>query len=214
MKAGLAESDPTIGVEAPIRRRALPRDIPPEKVSELLELELGKTPLRDQAMLELLYGAGLRASELVGANLSDLDLREKTLFVRGKGRKERIALFGGKCEAALKAYLQSERPPGGEALFLNERCKRISARTVQRTVERRRELVGIPKEATPHSLRHSFATHLLNGGADLKTVQQLLGHENLATTQVYTHVSIERLREVVAERHPHGRRLKKRASGG
>jgi len=193
-------------MDAPIRRQRLPKDIPPEQAIELVSLFHGKHPFRDQAVLELLYGAGLRASEVVRINIQDLDLKEKCVHVHGKGSKERIAIFGEPCAQAIANYLLYERKNAASpALFVNDRKKRLSQRTVQRIVERRRALVGLSREVTPHSLRHSFATHMLTGGADLKTVQQLLGHESLETTQVYTHVSIEQLREVVAKKHPRGK---------
>jgi site-specific recombinase XerD len=204
IEVGVLPSDPTVGIEAPIKRTRLPKDISPEQADALMDAELGETPLRDQAVLELLYGAGLRASEVVAANLVDLDLKAMNLKVRGKGRKERVVVFGGPAVEAIESYLGSERPAGGPSLFAG-RDGRLSTRTVQRIVERRRALAGLPADTSPHSLRHSFATHMLTGGADLKTVQQLLGHESLGTTQVYTSVSIERLRDVVAKRHPRGK---------
>jgi integrase/recombinase XerC len=202
---GVLSTDPTAGIEAPIKRTRLPKDLSPEQAFDLLESDLGKSPKRDRAVLELLYGAGLRASEVVGIDLRDLDPASQTLAVRGKGRKERMVVYGEPAADALDAYIQSERRQGGEALFVNSKGGRLTSRTVQRIVERRRALVGLPADASPHSLRHSFATHLLTGGADLKTVQQLLGHESLGTTQVYTSVSIERLRDVVAKKHPRGK---------
>ena len=207
VKTGRSPRDATAGIEAPRRRRSLPKDISPEQAAELVGRLLGRTPLRDRAILELLYGAGLRAGELVAVNLQDLDERERTVLVRGKGKKERIAVFGEPCARAIREYTAGERPGSDSpALFLNPRGRRLSQRTVQRIVERHRLHAGLSPDVTPHSLRHSFATHLLTGGADLKTVQQLLGHESLVSTQIYTHVSIERLREVVAKRHPRGRR--------
>lgn len=202
---GLMDADPSAAIDAPILGKSLPKDLSPQQVAELVEANLGKTPLRDQAILELLYGAGLRAAEVVAINLADIDIQGRSVLVRGKGRKERLAVFGEQAADVIQAYLADERPTGKEALFVNSKGGRLTTRTVQRIVERRRALAGLPKDATPHSLRHSFATHMLNGGADLKTIQQLLGHESLATTQVYTGVSIERLREVVAKRHPRGR---------
>ncbi|MBA3725110.1 MAG: tyrosine recombinase XerC [Armatimonadetes bacterium] len=201
---GEIENDPAIGMDSPINRRTLPKDIAPEQAFELLTAEIGKTPLRDRAILELLYGAGLRASEVVAVDLNDIN-RDRTIRVRGKGNKDRIAVYGELCAEAARRYIDEERVGGGPALFTNDKGARLSQRTLQRIVERRRSLVGLSPDVSPHSLRHSFATHLLNGGADLKTVQQLLGHESLATTQIYTHVSIERLREVVAKRHPKGK---------
>ncbi|HWP31146.1 MAG TPA: tyrosine recombinase XerC [Fimbriimonadales bacterium] len=203
---GLIEKDPAWGLESPIRRKRLPKDISPEQAIELVTLSRGKHPFRDQAILELLYGAGLRASEVVRINLQDLDLKEKCVHVHGKGSKERIAIFGEPCAQAIANYLLYERKDAdSSALFINDRKKRLSQRAIQRIVERRRALVGLSREVTPHSLRHSFATHMLTGGADLKTVQQLLGHESLETTQIYTHISIEKLREVVAKKHPRGK---------
>lgn len=206
-RRGVIEVDPTEGLEAPYRRRTLPKALNKGQVSGLLDQAFGsRTPLRDQAMLELAYAAGLRASEVVGSNLGDLDLKARTLQVRGKGNKERVVLFGEACGRALSAYLSEERvePGDGRALFTNDKGGRLSSRTLQSVVKRWCRAVGLPPDVSPHTLRHSFATHLLDGGADLKTVQQLLGHEDLATTQIYTHVSIERLKEAVARAHPRG----------
>lgn len=199
------ESDPTEHLDAPFRRRPLPKAVSQAQAETLLDQEAPtQTPLRDQAALELAYGAGLRASEVVGVNLLDLDLEEATVLVRGKGNKERVALFGEPCRRAILAYLNGERVPddGSGALFTNARGRRITTRTFQNLVKRWARSAGLPPDVSPHTLRHSFATHLLDGGADLKTVQQLLGHENLATTQIYTHVSIERLRDAVSKAHP------------
>ncbi len=207
VRIGLAEQDVCAGLDAPIRRTRLPKDVSPEQASALVEAEVGRFPLRDRAILELLYGAGLRASEVVKLDLGDLELRERSARVMGKGRKERIVFYGTSCADAIAAYLSAERKAGSsQALFVNQQGKRLGQRTLQNIVARRRALAGVSHDVTPHSLRHSFATHLLTGGADLKTVQQLLGHESLETTQVYTHVSIERLRKVIATKHPKGRR--------
>ncbi len=204
---GRIDHDPTESLEAPFRRRNLPKTLSQQQAEALLDQpEFGQTPLRDRALLELGYSAGLRASELVGVNLSDVDLGAMSLNVRGKGNKERVALFGQTCREALVAYADRERVGGeDDALFTNAHGKRLTARTVQNVVKRWALRAGLPPEASPHTLRHSFATHLLDGGADLKTVQQLLGHENLATTQIYTHVSIERLRDAVRKAHPKSR---------
>lgn len=204
-KSGLCQSNICAGIEAPLKRTTLPKDISPEQAACLVEKSHGPTPLRDRAVLELLYGAGLRAAEVIAIDIQDLDLAAGTVKVKGKGNKERIAVFGEPCAEAIAAYLQNERPSSdNNALFLNPAGSRLSQRAVQRIVSRRRALTGLSSDVTPHSLRHSFATHMLTGGADLKTVQQLLGHESLETTQVYTHVSVERLREVVAKKHPRG----------
>lgn len=205
IEVGLLGADPAVAIEAPIKRTRLPKDLSPGQAMELMEVEVGKAPLRDQAILELLYGAGLRASEVVGIQLNDVDLGSRTVRVRGKGRKDRIVVFGEPAGDAIERYIEGERPLEGGSLFVGAAGKSLSTRTVQRIVERRRALAGLPNDASPHSLRHSFATHMLTGGADLKTVQQLLGHESLGTTQVYTSVSIERLRDVVAKKHPRGK---------
>ena len=137
-------------------------------------------------------------------NVSDFDFREHSLRVRGKGNKERVALFGEPCAAALRTYVDEERsePREGDPLFTNPEGGRLTVRTAHRIVKRWSVQAGLPPETSPHTLRHSFATHLLDGGADLKSVQQLLGHESLATTQIYTHVSIERLKDAVEKAHP------------
>jgi integrase/recombinase XerC len=198
-------ADPTELLEAPIRRRQLPKALSQHQAELLLDQDpVGKTPLRDLAILELAYGAGLRAAEVAGVKTTDLELGEGTVKVFGKGSKERVAVFGDACRDALTQYLDGERvePDKGYALFTNAHGKPLTTRTVQNVIKRWARAAGLPDDVSPHTLRHSFATHLLDGGADLKTVQQLLGHENIATTQVYTHVSIERLREAVEKAHP------------
>lgn len=206
-KMGWIDQDPSQGIESPFRRKPLPKVISPEQAHTLMEFQYGKSPLRDIAILELLYGAGLRASELVAMDLDTINLKDNTAKVRGKGNKDRLAVFGEPCRQAIEKYILHERTPTEcKALFVNPKGQRISQRTVQKIVERRRNWLGLSQEVSPHTLRHSFATHLLNGGADLKSVQQLLGHESLATTQIYTHVSVERLREIVRTKHRRGRR--------
>jgi integrase/recombinase XerC len=203
---GQIDHDPTESVEAPIRRRRLPKAISALETNDLLDQsDVGRTPRRDRAMLELMYAAGLRASEVVAVNFGDFDLKEGTVRVRGKGNKERMTLFGTACRESLEAYVAQERKPSNltpEPLFTNDRGGRITSRTLQNVVKRWARSCGLPPGVTPHTLRHSFATHLLDGGADLKTVQQLLGHESLATTQIYTHLSIERLKTAVDRAHP------------
>ncbi len=203
LQQGWISSDPCLALEAPYKRKKLPKAVSQAQATALLDQEpVGKTPLRDRALLELAYGAGLRASELVAVNLTDLDLEAAQVLVHGKGSKERIAVFGGPCQLALNAYIDQERHPGENALFTNATGKRLTSRTVQNVIKRWAMAAGLPPDVTPHTLRHSFATHMLDGGADLKTVQQLLGHESLATTQIYTHISIERLRDAVGKAHP------------
>lgn len=203
--AGKIEIDPTEVLEAPIRRKRLPKALSMTQASELLDQE-GKTrtPLRDRAILELMYSAGLRVSELVSIDLEQLNFKEQSLVVRGKGNKDRVVLFGSTARAAILDYVDGERvkPLEGNPLLTNPRGKRLTTRSVQNIVKRWAVRVGLPPETSPHTLRHSFATHLLDNGADLKSVQQLLGHESLATTQIYTAVSVERLKKAVDEAHP------------
>jgi integrase/recombinase XerC len=152
-----------------------------------------------------MYSAGLRASEVVGVNIRDLDLVNCSLRVFGKGNKERVTLFGKTCAEGLSHYFAAERARSSDPsdpAFTNRNGQRLTTRTVQNIVKRWAVRAGLPPDVSPHTLRHSFATHLLDGGADLKSVQQLLGHESLATTQIYTHLSIERLKETVDKMHP------------
>ena len=164
---------------------------------------------RDLALLELLYAAGLRVGEACGLDLDDLDLRTRTVRVLGKGRKERLVPIGVPCAEALSRYLEGGRErfvtaetPAG-ALFLNARGKRLTSRDAHRIVQKLGTRAGTGLAVHPHQLRHTFATHLLEGDADLRSVQELLGHSDLRTTQVYTHVSAERLRRTYDRAHPH-----------
>jgi integrase/recombinase XerD len=199
------DRDPTEPLEAPFRRRNLPKSLNQPQTFELLDQkDVGRTPKRDRAILELIYSAGLRAAEVVGLDLNDLDFQQNTMKVIGKGDKERVVFFGSTAANAAQDYIVSERTAaiGHGALFTNDKGGRLTTRTVQKIVKRWALSVGLPPETSPHTLRHTFATHLLDGGADLKTVQQLLGHSSLATTQIYTHISIERLHETVQKAHP------------
>lgn len=203
LAAGRIESNPTEAMESPYKRKTLPKALTQHQAEHLLDQEpVGKSPLRDKALLELAYAAGLRASELVGVDLADLDLKNQQVNVRGKGNKERVALFGKTCRTVIEDYVAKERVDGETCLFTNPSGKRLTTRTVQNIMKRWALAAGLPPDVSPHTLRHSFATHLLDGGADLKTVQQLLGHESLAATQIYTHISIDRLRDTVRKAHP------------
>lgn len=203
LRVGEIEVDPTDGLQGPYRRRSLPKALSESQTEAMLDAEpASQFPHRDRALLEILYGAGLRAAEVVALDLHDVDFGEATLRVRGKGSKERLVFFGRTCAAALRDYLSAERETDEAALFVNRRGNRLSTRTLQNIVKRWARAAGLPADVSPHTLRHSFATHLLDHNADLKTVQQLLGHESLATTQIYTHVSIERLRDTVRKSHP------------
>ena len=167
----------------------------------------GPLGTRDRALLELLYGTGLRVSELVALKLDDVDLAARQVRTVGKGRKERIVPFGRAAGDAVKAWLRERtamRPSAGDAtfLFLNARAGRLTDRSVRRHPRPRRSAAGVPRHASPHDLRHSFATHLLAAGADLRSIQELLGHASLSTTQKYTHLDVERLLEVYRKSHP------------
>ena len=162
---------------------------------------------RDAAMIELIYSGGLRIGEAVGLNLGDVDLNNRVVLVRGKGKKERLAAIGTPCCNALRAYFPRRRSVGAERqssapLFVNRFGERITARSFQRNLKNYLQAAGLPPDFTPHKLRHSFATHLLDAGADLRSVQEMLGHENLSTTQIYTHVTAERMRQVYKKSHP------------
>lgn len=200
---GAIETDPTEELEAPYRRKKLPKSLNLPQTNDLLDQKaVGKTPLRDRALLEMMYSAGLRAAEVVSIQLDQIDWSQQSISIIGKGNKERMVFFGAAAAESLKFYLDQERFPVGKSVFNSKNGQPITTRTVQNIVKRWAVGAGLPPETSPHTLRHSFATHLLDGGADLKTVQQLLGHASLATTQIYTSVSIERLRETVSLAHP------------
>ena len=210
-REGLASSDPAVAVRPPTPPRRLPKAIPLEHVEKLLAAAAAEgtaLALRDRALLEVLYGTGSRISEAVGLDRDDLDLQAGTVLLRGKGGKQRIVPVGSFARQAIEAYLVRARPqlaatgPATAALFLNARGGRLSrqsAWTVLRTVAGRAQLTA---PISPHTLRHSFATHLLDGGADVRVVQELLGHASVTTTQIYTLVTVDRLREVYAAAHP------------
>ena len=191
--------------------KPLPAYLSVDEAFSLVEIGIdnGFRSLRDSAILELLYSAGLRVSELCGLDLGHVSLSPEMVRVRGKGDKERVVPFGEKAAAAIKAYLtvrlsvlERFRQRDNEALFINQRGARLTPRSVQRLVERRRIETGINTPVTPHAFRHSMATHLLERGADLRAIQEMLGHVSLATTQRYTHLDIARLTELYQKAHP------------
>ena len=205
-RQGLVGSDPSIGLRNPKQARRLPRLLRVDEVIRLLDAVPTDTPpgVRDRAMLETLYGGGLRVSELVGLNLDDLDITQQLVRVRGKGRRERLSPVGPMALHWIGAGFRSGGPslPHEKALFLNQRGTRLTTRSVGRLLEAHLLRGGLVNAASPHTLRHSFATHLLDRGADLRSVQELLGHRNLTTTQIYTHVTQERLLATYHEAHP------------
>ncbi len=211
-RTGLIAKDPTQGLRNPRQERKLPTFLRTEEIDALMcAPDESPAGLRDRALLELLYGSGIRAGEAVKLDVDDLDLEGGELRVRrGKGAKERIALLGGAALDAIRDYLLLGRPQLASrasrgtcrALLLNKYGARLSDRGVRRTFDKYVEAAGARLKITPHVLRHSFATHLLENGADLRAVQELLGHANLATTQIYTHVTPDRLKDVYDGAHP------------
>ncbi|MGH3441197.1 MAG: site-specific tyrosine recombinase XerD [Nitriliruptorales bacterium] len=210
-REGLTDDDPAVDVEAPAPARSLPKALPVEQVEALLDVILGEDPaaLRDRAIIEVLYSAGLRISELVSLDLDDVDLVDRSVTVLGKGHKQRVVPFGGAALHALEAWLVRGRPavgPRGPAVFLNLRGERLTRQGAWKVVKRHADAAGLAASVSPHTLRHSYATHMLDGGADVREVQELLGHANVSTTQIYTFVSRARLREVYDRAHPRARR--------
>jgi integrase/recombinase XerC len=206
-RQGSVTTDPAGGLRNPKQPRRLPRLLRVEDVIRLLDGLPTETPLgvRDRAMFETLYGGGLRVGELVGLNLDDVDLGQELVRVRGKGRRERLCPVGRVAAGWVERWvpLRAPRRAGEPALFLNRFGGRLSARSVGRLLEGHLRGLGLdPAGTSPHTLRHSFATHLLDRGADLRSVQELLGHRSLATTQVYTHVTKERLLDAYQSAHP------------
>ncbi len=212
----LVESNPARALRTPRQGRRLPHFLNTKQVAALLETPSKDQPagLRDRAILETLYSAGLRVSELVAMNLDDWDRDGNIVRVRGKGRKERIAPIGRFAAASLSNWLEVRRPAPDispaeqDAVFLNRFGRRLTARSVGRLLEKHIAAAGLDQLTSPHTLRHSFASHMLDGGADLRSVQELLGHKSLTTTQIYTHVSTRRLRETYERAHPHARSQK------
>lgn len=209
LRTELAETNPGSTVRTPKLPRSLPRSLTPDEAAGLLDAPWRDDPLerRDGAMLELAYGAGLRAAELVGLDVADLQMGRGELRVLGKGGKERVVPFGRKAHQALERYLQVRSElaePAEKALFVGRGGRRLSARGLARRLHRRVLDAAVGRRVTPHMLRHSFATHLLEGGADLRSIQDMLGHASLSTTQRYTSVSIDHLRSVYDRAHPFG----------
>lgn len=205
----IIDSDPVASTSSPKLEKRLPNFLTPEETVRLLEAPNLSTPqgLRDRALIELLYASGLRVSELVSLDMEQINLDSNEIRVRGKGDKERLVLMGNPAAIALRTYLNQGRPRllGGKAsfaVFVSRYGKRIIPRRVQRILEKCSRTAGIAKRVHPHMLRHTFATHLLDGGADLRVVQELLGHASLSSTQIYTHVTKSRAKKVYLAAHP------------
>lgn len=212
-RRGLLGDDPTIRLVAPTPRRPIPEVLRPAQVEQLLDIAAVRSDdedpvhLRDAAMLELLYATGIRVCELTGLDCDDVDWSRSTVRVLGKGARERVVPFGGPAARSLRRWLDHGRPRladegSGAALFVGARHGRVDPRVVRRAVHRMLHHVPGAPDVGPHGLRHSMATHMLEHGADLRTVQEVLGHASLGTTQIYTHVSIERLRSSYEQAHP------------
>lgn len=211
LREGLAGDDPASAVHPPAPPRRLPKALPVEDVERLLEAagaDGTARALRDRALLEVLYGTGARISEAVGLDVDDLDLEARSVLLAGKGGKQRLVPVGSFACTAIEAYLVRARPVlasagrGSGALFLNARGGRLTRQSAWTVLRAAAERAGVRAAVSPHTLRHSFATHLIDGGADVRVVQELLGHASVATTQVYTLVTVDRLREVYAAAHP------------
>ena len=211
VREGIIDHNPGDLVATPRQEKYLPKTLSVDEAYALMEngRSLDLLALRDRAIVELFYSCGLRVGELTSLNVGGVDLRAAVVRVVGKGRKERLVPVGRKAREALNAYLDARGNPGDEeALFLNHRGGRLTPRSVERNLKKQLLQAGILKDATPHALRHSFATHLLDGGADLRAIQELLGHASLSTTQKYTQVSVDHLMNVYDKAHPRSRKKK------
>jgi integrase/recombinase XerD len=206
---GILEHDPTSELRAPRSRQRLPKVLSRDEVARLLQQPRGSSPgaIRDRALLETMYACGLRASEAIGLELSDMDLEAGILRARGKGSKERIVPIGTKAIESLNDYLDKARPRlvgdrDQPRLFVNLRGGGLSRQGLYKIVQGHARSAGLEQRMSPHTLRHTFATHLLAGGCDLRSLQEMLGHADIGTTQVYTHLSADRLRDVYFDAHP------------
>lgn len=215
LRTGLTSTNPMTLIRTPRQSKRLPKAITIEQIERLLSAPSDSDVLgrRDRAMLETLYSTGIRVSELVALDIDDLDLQAGSMRVRGKGKKERLVPLGAHAVGAVQLYIElAEKDPhyvaawsegsASKPLFLNKHAKRLSSRSVRRKLDKYLRQIGLDPSISPHTLRHSFATHLLDNGADLRSVQELLGHQSLSTTQVYTHLSTSRLRTAYDDAHP------------
>lgn len=210
LKRGHAKTNPLVAIRTPKQDKRLPKFLEEHDVRKLLETPDVTTMLgcRDRAMLETMYSTGVRVSELVDLNLVDIDFVGEALHIRGKGKKERITPISPTALAWMKRYMELRRADprsqtfNQEAVFVNKHGQRLSTRSVRRKLDKYLAICGLDPAISPHTLRHSFATHMLNRGADLRAVQELLGHQSLSTTQIYTHVTAARMKQVYDQAHP------------
>jgi integrase/recombinase XerD len=205
----VVDHDPTADLRAPRKSQKLPQVLSRDEVSRLLATPRGTHPaaLRDRALLELMYACGLRASEATGLSIGDVDVRHGVLRARGKGSKERLVPVGRQAVSAVEAYAQRGRPAligsrDQDRLFVNHRGGELTRQGLYKIVQRHARAAGLDGKMSPHTLRHTFATHLLAGGCDLRALQEMLGHADIATTQIYTHLSAQRLKDVYFKAHP------------
>ncbi|NYE58540.1 site-specific tyrosine recombinase XerD [Carboxydothermus ferrireducens] len=212
-RCGFIKENPALSLEIPKIPKTLPEVLTVDEVFKVIEGQENSTPtgMRNRALLELFYGAGLRIGEIAGLTLNDLDLTQGYVRVTGKGRRQRIVPLGKYALDSLKLYLEAGRPafkPKSEKLFLNQQGEGLTVRGIRYLISQIVKKAGLSRKITPHTFRHSYATHLLEGGADIRAVQELLGHKRLSTTEIYTHLSKERLREVYLRTHPRSREEK------
>lgn len=213
-REGKCESNPAKPLRNPRKERKLPHFLSNQEIGQLLAAppKSDAQGIRDRAILETMYSAGLRVSELVGMNLDDLDLADGLVRIRGKGKKERLSPLGSFAVKAMQSWLKVREPAPnlpakhGSPIFLNRFGTRLTTRSIARMLEKYLKLTGLDLRTSPHTLRHSFATHLLDRGADIRSVQELLGHKSLVTTQIYTHISTAGLKQVYESAHPRARR--------
>jgi integrase/recombinase XerC len=207
-KTDVLNLNPADGLRGPRKEKKLPKFLPKNELVNFLVAipDLTGMDSRDRALFETAYSSGVRVSELVGLNLQDIDLQEGFAIVRGKGKKERLVLLGPPSIKALREWIEERArrtvPKSGSALFLNKNATRLSDRSVRRLLHRRLATAGLRQDMSPHSIRHSFATHMLDSGADIRSVQELLGHKSLTTTQIYTHLTTNRLTQEYRKAHP------------
>jgi integrase/recombinase XerC len=209
VREGILTTNPARLVATPRQEKRLPALLTVDDAQRLMEAPKGDddSRFRDRAVLETLYSTGVRAGELIGINHEDINRHDRLIRIRGKGRKERIVPVGKRALEAIEAYsAQKSGRAKSPAVFTNASGKRLTARTVQRILENYRKKLGLPQKASPHTLRHSFATHMLESGADLRAIQELLGHASLSTTQRYTHVNLDSLMETYDKAHPRARK--------